>query len=390
MTVFESFTQKTHHRADTIIEILLGGYFLMGIGLSFYYGTWIVGINVGGLNLLGYFITKATFKGRNYHHYYASAGLSIFMAQFIYQMHGMFEMHFTAFIAAVAVIAYQNWRTLIPLTLVIVLHHSAFAYIQYLGFTQADPSFKAIYFTQLNYISFEALLFHIILFVLAAFLAGIYSFDLEKITKQRAIDFTSIQNQKQLISGYFNSSVDWIYILSNDGDILGYNCAVEQDSFTMHGSIAKIGFAFETLLLGEEVRKAFKQNLERAREGETFVVEAKTDLLNNDRARWFKVRYAPVFTRERKVEAISLTIRNIDEEILNRKKIKAQNDQLIEIARLNSHDIRGPLSTLLGLVNLIDIDGTDVDLLRNYNAKISVAAQKLDHVIRSIVANAGD
>jgi hypothetical protein len=29
-------------------------------------------------------------------------------------------------------------------------------------------------------------------------------------------------------------------------------------------------------------------------------------------------------------------------------------------------------------------------LLRNYNAKISEAAQKLDHVIRSIVANAGD
>ncbi len=198
MTVLENFTNKTHQRADMIIEILLGGYFLLGIGLSFYYGTWVIAIGVGGLNLLGYYLTKLTFKGKNYHHYYASAGLSIFMAQFIYQMHGMFEMHFTAFIAAVAVIAYQNWRTLIPLTLVIVLHHSAFAYIQYVGFTQDDPSLKAIYFTQLNYMTFETFLFHAILFALAAFLAGIYSFDLEKITKQRAIDFTRLEGAQAI------------------------------------------------------------------------------------------------------------------------------------------------------------------------------------------------
>jgi methyl-accepting chemotaxis protein len=189
MNILEIFNQKIHKRADAIIEVLLFSYFLLGIGLSFYYDTWAIGVGVGVLNLLGYFLTKYTFRGKIYHHYYASAALGIFMAQFIYQKHGLFEMHFTAFIGAVAVIAYQNWRTLIPLTLVIVVHHSAFAYVQYLGFTQNDPSLKEIYFTQLNYMSFEVFLFHATLFAVAALLAGLYSYDLERTTKLRAADF---------------------------------------------------------------------------------------------------------------------------------------------------------------------------------------------------------
>jgi methyl-accepting chemotaxis protein len=110
----------------------------------------------------------------------------------------MFEMHFTAFIGAVAVIAYQNWRTLIPITLVIVVHHSAFAYIQYLGFTQNDPSLKAIYFTQLNYMTLETFIFHATLFAIAAFLAGLFSYDLEKTTKLRAADFERMESFQKL------------------------------------------------------------------------------------------------------------------------------------------------------------------------------------------------
>lgn len=192
MNILENFNQKINKRADSIIEMLLVAYFIFGLGLSFYYDTWTIAIGVGCLNLLGYYVTKFTFKDKNYHHYYASAALGIFMAQFIYQKHGMFEMHFTAFIGAVTVIAYQNWRTLIPLTLVIVIHHSAFAYVQYLGFTQNDPSLKEIYFTQLNYMSLETFLFHATLFAVAAVLAGLYSYDLERTTRLRAADFESM------------------------------------------------------------------------------------------------------------------------------------------------------------------------------------------------------
>ena len=32
------------------------------------------------------------------------------MAEFIYQMHGLFEMHFFAFIGSAILITYQNWK----------------------------------------------------------------------------------------------------------------------------------------------------------------------------------------------------------------------------------------------------------------------------------------
>src|SRR3982751_2068953 len=57
----------------------------------------------------------------------------IFMAQYIYQMHGLFEMHFFAFIGSAILITYQNWKLQIPMLLVVVIHHLAFGYLQNSG-----------------------------------------------------------------------------------------------------------------------------------------------------------------------------------------------------------------------------------------------------------------
>jgi len=132
-----------NRQANKLIEIFLVSYFIFGIGIGFAYNTVIFALVVGGLNLSIYFLTKVAFPNTKMSQYAASAVFAFFMAQFIYQMHGLFEMHFFAFIGATLLIKYQNWKSILPLALIVALHHFAFAYlqaegIQELNFSQID------------------------------------------------------------------------------------------------------------------------------------------------------------------------------------------------------------------------------------------------------------
>ena len=168
---YKDYFKEIYKKADRVTEITIGGYYLFGIFLAFFYDTWLVGLGVGSLSLILYFGVKFLLNKTYAHHYIGSLVLAIFMAQFIYQMHGLFEMHFTAFIAIVVLMAYQNYKVFLPATIFIVVHHSIFAYIQYLGFLNNNEAYQAIYF----YMDLQTFLFHAGLVAVAVFIAAFYS-----------------------------------------------------------------------------------------------------------------------------------------------------------------------------------------------------------------------
>ncbi|WMN06073.1 GAF domain-containing protein [Marivirga arenosa] len=172
---FKPFMNEINCRADRLIERTLLGYYIFGIFLAFFYDTWLVGLGVGSLSLILYFGVKFLLRGKRAHQYIGSLVVGIFMAQFIYQMHGLFEMHFTAFVAIIVLMAYQDYRVFIPATLFIAIHHASFAYIQYLGFIEGNEAYQSIYFTQLDYMDLQTFVFHVGLVVVAVIIASIYS-----------------------------------------------------------------------------------------------------------------------------------------------------------------------------------------------------------------------
>lgn len=181
-------------RSDKIVSYVLWAYFVFGIVLSFFYDTYFVGIIVGFLSLLLYYTTKVMFPKLLVHRYVSSLVLGVFMAQFIYQMHGMFEMHFTTFIALIILITYENWKMYIPITLFVVVHHSLFAYVQYLGYVNEDERLQQVYFTQSDYMDLTTFLFHAGLFIVGVILSAIYTFNTEKFTQQNLAYISKINS----------------------------------------------------------------------------------------------------------------------------------------------------------------------------------------------------
>jgi methyl-accepting chemotaxis protein len=160
-----SVRQAIYREADDIVFYFMLSFFTAGLLLSFFYDTWAVGFGVGTLNLIAYLITRYTMRDSALHRYVTSAVFAIFGAQYIYQMHGLFEMHFVLFIIVTIMILYQDYRVLIPLTLLVVVHHTTFAYLQNTGNT-------SVYFSQLDYISISTLAFHYGLFVVQVAVCG--------------------------------------------------------------------------------------------------------------------------------------------------------------------------------------------------------------------------
>ena len=160
--------EEVKQRSDGWINYLLALYYVIGLLIAGNYDTWWVAIIVGSSCLAAYYSAKLLVPHSELYQYVLSAVLGVFMAQFIYQMHGMFEMHFFAFIGSALLITYRNWRLQIPIFIVVLFHHGIFSYLQ-------DNGYREIYFSQADNFNLEAYIIHILLTVFIFFVCGLWA-----------------------------------------------------------------------------------------------------------------------------------------------------------------------------------------------------------------------
>ncbi|MEP6614755.1 MAG: PAS domain S-box protein [Mucilaginibacter sp.] len=85
------------------------------------------------------------------------------------------------------------------------------------------------------------------------------------------------------------------------------------------------------------------------------------------------------------IERTANILRVLIENKRNQDHVKDQNKRLQEIASISSHDIRRPVATILGLVNLFDRNTPDNPMNKEIINHIDATAKELDEVIHTIV-----
>jgi len=184
------FQSEVKERSDKLMNYFLCFYFLVGLALASFYDTWLIAIGVGGVCILAYYSAKLLLPDSSLYQYVLSVVLGIFMAQFIYQMHGMFEMHFFAFISSAILITYQKWWLQLPLLIVVVIHHATFSYLQ-------DIGVGGIYFTQLNYFDLQIFIIHVLLTGVIMFTCGLWSYQLRKYNELQVVQAMKMAELQQ-------------------------------------------------------------------------------------------------------------------------------------------------------------------------------------------------
>ncbi|MDW3209619.1 MAG: ATP-binding protein [Reichenbachiella sp.] len=179
--------KEINQKSDTFIVRFLFAHVAFSLFLATFYDTWLLAISVGSLSLISWYLIKLTLPNTQLHQYVASMFFGVYVGLFIYQMHGLFEMHFFAFIASAILITYQNWKLQVPLILFVGLHHGAFAYAQFIG-TQE------VYFTQLEYMDLQTFIFHISLAVTVVTICGFWAHNLRIATIQNAMKSKELES----------------------------------------------------------------------------------------------------------------------------------------------------------------------------------------------------
>jgi two-component system sensor histidine kinase/response regulator len=168
-----AFRFEVKERSDRLMNYFLISYFFLGLVFASFYDTWLIAFGVGGLSLLAYYSVKMALPDSSLYQYVLSAVLGVFMAQFIYQMHGLFEMHFFAFIGSALLITYQKWKLQIPLLVVVTIHHASLGYLQNIGISN-------VYFTQLDSFTVQTFIIHVLLAAVIFFICGLWAYQLKK------------------------------------------------------------------------------------------------------------------------------------------------------------------------------------------------------------------
>lgn len=169
----QDFKFDVNKRSDRLINYFLIGFCLASLYFAKFYDTWGIALGVSGLSLTAYYSTKWFLPKSNLYQYVLSVCLGLFMALFIFQMHGMFEMHFFAFIGGALLITYQNWKLQIPILLFVIVHHIGLNYLQSIGY-------GGVYFTTLDYMGYQTMSIHLFLTTVIYFVCGLWAYNLDK------------------------------------------------------------------------------------------------------------------------------------------------------------------------------------------------------------------
>jgi PAS domain S-box-containing protein len=100
---------------------------------------------------------------------------------------------------------------------------------------------------------------------------------------------------------------------------------------------------------------------------------------------WVRMDISPVFDEEGRL----IKFIGIETDITERKKfehrLQQQNDQLKEIAWISSHEIRGPVASILGLISLYDHSTPEATFNKEILQHLEEVTKRLDAVIHRIV-----
>ncbi|MDB5286452.1 MAG: hypothetical protein JWR05_1401 [Mucilaginibacter sp.] len=201
------------------------------------------------------------------------------------------------------------------------------------------------------------------------------------ITEQKKIQ-EKMYNDGQNLRAIINNTRDLIWSVDKHSNIITGNQAfwdrVQQLTGKKEADVTNADFEQERM-------KLLLDSYDRAFKGKAFSVVRQREL--DDRLRFEELSFNPIYDQQQKVIGVNCFLRDITEPQQYLEKIERQNQRLLEIAWIQSHRVRAPVASILGLTHLFNLDDS-------HNAEIipmlKHAAEELDEVIRDINALTDD
>jgi len=193
----------------------------------------------------------------------------------------------------------------------------------------------------------------------------------------------------KLLESVIKNTTDAVLIAEVDpSDIHGLKIVYINDAFTVMTGYASAEVLNQTtsILQGEKTDPAEIAKLQKALEQHESCQVEMISYKKNGEEFWLNFSVSPVASDIGDITHWVFIERDVTEQRNHTRAIEHQNDQLREIAWMQSHVVRAPLARMMGFINLIEKneDTIDKSLLRY----VLESGKELDGIIREIVKKA--
>lgn len=195
-----------------------------------------------------------------------------------------------------------------------------------------------------------------------------------------------IESQNRAV---LNSTHAAYFLLNQDMTVESFN----KVGYSYMGSYAQKEFKKGASFLDympEEIQPSFKAKFAKAYGDELLKSERHLDHPQLDNV-WIKLTYSPAINEEGEIFGVTLIIADItkrkesENTILKQNtELKKANQELDKFVYSVSHDLRSPLSSVMGLSGLIKLS-EDVVEMKQYNELINDSMIRMDSFIRNIL-----
>jgi PAS domain S-box-containing protein len=200
--------------------------------------------------------------------------------------------------------------------------------------------------------------------------------------------FTDLQQVKEnksrndiRLRSMFESLTDSYFLLGKHGEIIDFNRTAfdfVKDKYTK-----KLTYGCKMSdFLSADFSADFNLHYRNALKGEKTQLEQQANYGTKGNI-WWDCAFEPVRIDKDEIIGVSYVARNITERKASEEKIMIQNKLLSKIAQIQSHDYRGPVASILGLMNLIELE--DYVAPKEYLLMMQTAVRNLDEKIHDVV-----
>jgi hypothetical protein len=208
----------------------------------------------------------------------------------------------------------------------------------------------------------------------------VHILDFELSLAQLNAQYLEAKKAEIKLNSFFESSVSCHLLVGRNLEVLAFNKTFADIIRNTLGVEMKIGNDVNQYI-DEKLMPEFLLNFKQALAGKHIINESAT--LRNDQKIWWNYDYVPAYDPEGEVIGVSYNAINISAVKVQQQESDAKDASLKAIAFIQSHELRRPVSSILGLMSLFKAD--------NYRASkedmmmLERAVLELDETIRKTV-----
>lgn len=192
---------------------------------------------------------------------------------------------------------------------------------------------------------------------------------------------SSHDSTESWMKAIFNNPEEANVLINKDGEVIDFNAKAKQ---FIHWYASK-EIVLEACIwdyFDHSFSKTFQAFFDKSRNGQRqkFIKRLK-NLSGYTKVADIELR--PVVSQKQEIMGVIMVIADISEEVALENRIRLSERRLDEIAFINAHEVRAPLASILGLLNLLDFEEVDLNnkQILNYLRK---SASELEAIIHKV------